>query len=38
MKTTELVQDRRLSGRLYNLPVEEPDLTEEYDRIDYAEI
>ena len=38
MKTTQLVQERRLSGRLYNLPVEEPDLTDEMDRIDYAEI
>lgn len=38
MKTTRLVQERRLSGRLYNLPVEEPDLTEEMDQIDYAEI
>jgi replicative DNA helicase len=38
MKTTQLTQVRRLSGRLYNEPIEEPDLTEEMDRIEYAEI
>lgn len=38
MKTTGLTQLRRLSGRIYNEPVEEPDMTEEMDRVEYAEI
>ena len=38
MKTTQLIQERRLTGRLYNEPVEEPDISEEMDRIEYAEI
>jgi len=38
MKTTGLTQVRRLSGRIYNEPVEEPDMTEEMDRVEYAEI
>jgi replicative DNA helicase len=38
MRTTQLTQVQRLSGRLYNEPVVEPDLTSEMDGIDYAEI
>lgn len=38
MRTTNLSQVRRLSGRLYNEPVEEPDMAEEMDRVEYAEI
>lgn len=38
MRTSQLTQDRRISGRIYNEPVEEPDLTEEMDEIDYADI
>jgi hypothetical protein len=38
MKTTQLTQDRRLSGRLYNEAITEPDISEEMDLIDYAEI
>ena len=38
MRTSQLIQDRRLSGRIYSEVVEEPDLTEEMDDIDYADI
>ena len=38
MKTTQLTQDRRLSGRIFTEPVEEPDITDEMDQIDYADI
>jgi predicted ATP-dependent serine protease len=38
MRTTSITQERRVSGRLHSEQVVEPDISEEMDRIDFAEI